>query len=79
LVFEDNTLSEIASKLEENYSIEFVMENTSISNCTFTGDLSDMSLYDLLSVIGKSVGVEYEIMGTKILLNGEGCQKQIVN
>jgi transmembrane sensor len=79
LVFEDNTLGEIASKLEENYSIEFVMENASISNCTFTGDLSDMSLFDLLSVIGKSVGVEYEVMGTKILLNGQGCQKQIVN
>jgi transmembrane sensor len=79
LVFEDNTLTEIAAKLGENYSIEFVMENASIGNCTFTGDLSDMALFDVLSIIGKSVGIEYEVMGTKILLNGEGCQKMIVN
>lgn len=77
LIFEDQMLSEIATRLEENYSIEFVMENASIGNCTFTGDLSEMSLYDVLSIVCKSVGIEYEVMGTKILFNGEGCQKAL--
>jgi len=78
LVFDDTTLGEIALRLEENYSIEFVMENASIGNCTFTGDLSEMTLFDVLSVICRSLELKYQVMGTKILFDGEGCQKNVI-
>jgi transmembrane sensor len=47
--------------------------NDAIYNCPFTGDLSHMELYDMLTLICKSIGSEYEVRGTRILVDGVGC------
>ncbi len=73
-VFNDAPMSEIISSIERTYSISILIENDTPYSCTFTGDVSMMELYDLLDVICKSTGTNYEVKGTKILISGKGCQ-----
>ncbi|MBO9614586.1 MAG: DUF4974 domain-containing protein [Dyadobacter sp.] len=71
--FDDEKLEKIAATLQETYGIEIVFANDRIAHCSFTGDLTDMQLYDKLALICKSNGADYEVKGTRILINGRGC------
>ena len=73
MIFNDEKLEKIAAALQEAYGIEIVFANDRIAHCSFTGDLSDMQLYDKLALVCKSNGADYEIKGTRILINGRGC------
>ncbi|WP_426292381.1 FecR family protein [Dyadobacter endophyticus] len=73
MIFNDEKLEKIAQALQEAYGIEIVFENDRIAHCSFTGDLSDMQLYDKLALVCKSNGADYEVKGTRILINGRGC------
>ena len=73
-VFSDTPINEIIKSIEETYSIDVIMENDASYSCTFTGDVSMMELYDILDVICKSTGTNYEVKGTKILITGKGCE-----
>lgn len=71
--FDDEKLERIAATLQETYGIEIVFANDRLAHCSFTGDLTDMQLYDKLALICKSNGADYEVKGTRILINGHGC------
>ena len=73
-VFSDTPISDIIKSIEGTYSIDVIMENEAPNSCTFTGDVSMMELYDILDVICKSTGTNYEVKGTKILITGRGCE-----
>jgi len=73
MVFNDEKLEKIAATLQEAYGIEIVFANDRIAHCSFTGDLTDMQLYDKLALVCKSNGADYEVKGTRILINGRGC------
>jgi transmembrane sensor len=72
-VFDNTPLKAVLTDVSARYGIEVVTENEKICECTFTGDVSRMSLYDLLDVISTAVGSNYEVKGTRILINGRGC------
>lgn len=72
-VFSAIPLSVIIPELRAAYNIEIEVENSSILNCHFSGDLSKMNLYRKLDIICKSLNYSYEIKGTKILIRGSGC------
>ncbi len=73
MIFNDEKLEKIAGTLQEAYGIEIVFANDRLAHCTFTGDLTDMELYDKLALVCKSNGADYEVKGTRILINGHGC------
>jgi ferric-dicitrate binding protein FerR (iron transport regulator) len=73
LVFSNTSMKEVLYEIQERYGIEVVTENDKIEACAFTGDVSRMSLYDMLSVISNSIGSTYEVKGTRILIGGPGC------
>jgi len=73
MIFNDEKLEKIAAALQETYGIEIVFANDRIAHCSFTGDLTDMQLYDKLALVCKSNGADYEVKGTRILINGRGC------
>jgi ferric-dicitrate binding protein FerR (iron transport regulator) len=73
MIFNDEKLEKIAATLQETYGIEIVFANDRIAHCSFTGDLTDMQLYDKLALVCKSNGADYEVKGTRILINGRGC------
>ena len=71
-VFENASLKEVLADVTERYGIEVLTENENIHNCTFTGNVSKMSLYDMLDVISSAIGSTYEVKGTRILMSGRG-------
>lgn len=75
MIFNNSELSLILLQLQNDYGIEIVVDNDRLDNCTFTGDLSDMTLFDKLDLICKSNGAEYDVKGTRILISGKGCEK----
>ena len=74
LVFSNTPMTEIVNSIEATYSIDVILESEASYSCAFTGDVSMMELYDMLEVICKSTGTNYEIKGTKILITGRGCE-----
>ena len=73
-VFSSTPINEIITSIEETYSIDVILEKEASNSCTFTGDVSMMELYDILDVICKSTGTNYEVKGTKILITGRACE-----
>ena len=72
-VFEDTRLAEVLDELEKTYHISFVVENDNLKNCPFTGDVRQQDLFSKLDLICMSIGIDYEVKGTNILLRGNGC------
>jgi hypothetical protein len=72
-VFENTSLKAVLADIHSRFGIEVVTENEKIYLCTFTGDVSKMTLYDMLDVISNSIGSTYEVKGTRILISGKGC------
>lgn len=73
LVFDDEGVREIVTRLQKKFGVEIVLAYDRLEECTFTGDINGLSLYDALEVLCKSIGAEYEIKSTRILINGSGC------
>jgi ferric-dicitrate binding protein FerR (iron transport regulator) len=73
LVFNNISMGRIVDALHKSYGIEIVFANDRLAECTFTGDITDLPLYEKLDLLCGSVGADYEIKGTRILINGHGC------
>jgi hypothetical protein len=73
-VYEQEKLVNVFKQLEERYGIEIIPENANINNCVFTGDVSEQDLYTKLKIICLTTNSSYEINGTRILINGKGCE-----
>ncbi|MDJ1471395.1 FecR family protein [Cytophagaceae bacterium DM2B3-1] len=73
LVYNDKPILEILSGLEQRYGIEIVPASEKLNACTFTGDITEMPLYEKLDLLCQSIGATYEIKGTRILISGNGC------
>ena len=73
--FLETPVKDTFSMLEKAYGIDIVIENDSVETCLFTGDLTDLSLFEQLDLICKSVNATYERRGTTLFVRGEGCAK----
>jgi transmembrane sensor len=76
-VFEETPISKVLMHLEKAYHIEMVMENETLANCLFSGDIKGQDLYGQLEIICQSVQASYEVRGTRILIKGSGCEQNI--
>ncbi|MCF0062594.1 FecR family protein [Dyadobacter chenwenxiniae] len=74
LVFNNIVMGSIVEALHKTYGIEIVFANDRLAECTFTGDITDLPLYEKLDLVCGSIGADYEIKGTRILINGRGCE-----
>lgn len=73
--FEESPLQTVLNALQKAYDVEIVVENPALNNCTFTGDITGLPLHTQLRFICKSVNASYELRGTTVFVNGEGCPK----
>ena len=74
-VFNETSIQSVLSLLKTTYKIDIIAEDTNIFTCTFTGDITDISLYDKLELLCQSIGATYEIVKTKIYIRGGACNK----
>ena len=72
--YDQTSLGKVFKDLQEAYGVEIILSNPDINNCTYTGDLGNQDLYTKLSIICLSTKSSYEIIGTKIIINGKGCK-----
>lgn len=73
--FIETPVKDAFTMLEKAYGIDIVIENDSVETCLFTGDLTDLTLFEKLDLICRSINAIYERRGTTLFVRGEGCTK----
>ena len=73
LTFDNNRLPEVLNRLAVRYGTEIIIDNEKLRRCVFTGDLTDLPLFDQLDLVCGSLNARYDIRGTHIFVSGEGC------
>ncbi|GAB3260933.1 hypothetical protein GCM10027347_25640 [Larkinella harenae] len=71
--FDDSALPEVLKQLERTYGIEMELGNDALKNCRFTGKIDQQSLYIKLELICRTLNLQYEVQGNRILISGSGC------
>ncbi|WP_316752252.1 FecR family protein [Pedobacter gandavensis] len=66
--FNDAPLAEVVATLKKTYGIDFRIEDQSLLDNTFTGDLTDQNLYHKLDFLCEAVKASYEVSGTTIII-----------
>ena len=73
-VFDDVNVDGIFKKMQQIYGIEIIQVNSNINRCVFTGDLNGLDMFKQLEFICSSINANYEVRGSSIFINGEGCK-----
>ena len=73
-VYDDVNVNEIFKKMQQIYGIEIIQVNSNINRCVFTGDLHGLDMFKQLEYICSSINANYEVRGSSIFINGEGCK-----
>jgi ferric-dicitrate binding protein FerR (iron transport regulator) len=72
--YEETPVDEIFEVLEENYGIDIVYDQPTLSGCTLTTSMAEEGLYERIEIICKAIGAQYEITDTMILVTSAGCR-----
>lgn len=67
-IFEGETLSNLAIKLERRFNVKFIFESETMQNYKFTGTLKDETLEQMLNVIKLSAPIQYSIKDNVVYL-----------
>ena len=74
LIFDNNTLPEIATILSQWYNVEIFFKDTQLAKCQLKLKFDNMSLREVLEQIKTVTGIEYQfITNNKIEIKGSGC------
>ncbi|OJV17214.1 MAG: iron dicitrate transport regulator FecR [Dyadobacter sp. 50-39] len=73
-IYKNMELPAIFQRLEDAYGVDIVVSGEAVNECTFTGDLTNMSLFDQLDLICQSNDGSYQVQGTRILISAAGCK-----
>ncbi|MEJ7695017.1 FecR family protein [Daejeonella sp.] len=66
--FSDTPIKQIFKNIEEGYGLEIIYDEKVLAKRTLTADLSQVSMYDKLSIICKVLDTRYEIIDGKIII-----------
>ena len=72
-IFDETPVSTVINQLQKTFAVQIITENDKINECSFSGNISGHSLYNMLDIICQAIGANYEIRGTSIILTGNGC------
>jgi hypothetical protein len=72
--YEETPVDKIFEVLEENYGIDIVYDQSTLSGCTLTTSMTEEGLYERIEIICKAIGAQYEITDTMILVTSAGCR-----
>lgn len=73
--FNDAPLAEVVATLKKTYGIDFLIEDKSLMDNTFTGDLTEQNLYHKLDFLCAAVKASYEVSGTTIIIKSKNSPK----
>jgi transmembrane sensor len=73
-VFKAEPVPQVLSTLEKAYGLDIVYDENTFAHCQFTADLTDMSPFEKLDIICRSVEASYRILDAQIIVSGKGCR-----
>ncbi|WP_348074275.1 FecR family protein [Dyadobacter sp.] len=76
-VYQSTPVKDVFRTLEKTYGVEIEFDEGLFANCLLTANLSDLSLYDKLDVICKSVEAKYDVIEAQIVVSGTGCDNDL--
>ncbi|MDL5513953.1 DUF4974 domain-containing protein [Arenibacter sp. M-2] len=68
LIFRDSPFSEIRKKLERHYNVSIVNTNAALDDNTFNANFSHESIEEILEILDRTYGIDYEILGKQIII-----------
>jgi len=72
--YRDTPLPEVFETLKKAYGVDIVYDRDVFSSCLINGSLDDIPLYSKLRVICKGINAHFEIIDSRIVITGDGCQ-----
>lgn len=73
LSFDDIPMSEIADRLEYTFGIEIKFINPELKKCRLKVDFNNRRLPEILDMINRLLGTNYELNDNQITITGDGC------
>ena len=73
LTFDNALMRNVIRDLERYYDIGITADNEAFLNCHFKGNFDNAKFDTVLDVLEYSMGISYEMQGSKYILKGEGC------
>ncbi len=71
--FDNTPIRDVFKTLERAYGIEILFNEEVMKNCYLTAPLGSEPLFEKLKIICQTIGGNYEVIDTKIVINGPGC------
>ncbi|MBT1705168.1 FecR family protein [Chryseosolibacter indicus] len=71
--FHDAPIHEVFKSIEEAYGVTIVYDEQALVNCSLNASLNDITLYEKLKLICKTINATYQIMDSQIIVYGKGC------
>jgi transmembrane sensor len=71
--FKDAPIEKVFDAIEKAYGIQVMYDKTVMKDCRITTSLDDENLFDKISIICKLLGASYEIIDTKVVIEGVNC------
>ncbi|MEQ8626007.1 FecR domain-containing protein [Ekhidna sp.] len=71
--FNESSMSEVKSVIEDVYGIEVSFENPTFKECKLTAKFNKKKPKEAIEIIARTFGVEFEYTNGKAILKGKGC------
>ncbi|QKZ11212.1 FecR family protein [Spirosoma sp. KUDC1026] len=71
--FRNTPVTEVFARLEKDYGVDIVFDETLLTNCTLTATLSNEPLFKKLEWICAGTESSYTVIDGQILITGKGC------
>lgn len=72
--FENAPIPDVFHVLEDAYGVEIIFDEDVMKTCFITAPLGAEPLFEKLRIICRTIGANYEIIDTKVVINSSGCQ-----
>ncbi|KAB7730864.1 DUF4974 domain-containing protein [Rudanella paleaurantiibacter] len=76
--FTDVPIADIMARLSRLYGIPIQIQGNGLRSCTFTGDLNQISFFQKLQLVCRSVGARYRVEQTVVRIEGGRCNKIVM-
>jgi len=71
--YDATPVSKIFEVMEENYGIDIVYDEATLSACSLTTSMSEEGLFERIEIICQAIGARYEMIDGRILISSNGC------
>ncbi len=73
-IFNSDDARQVFESIEKAYGVDIVFDEVLLSQCQFTGNVTDESLYEKLDIICKTIEAQYQILDAQVIITSKGCQ-----